>query len=81
MFLMNTLLQLNYTIPSLLKYIPYIIFQKNSQKFIILNSKIEDIVYFELPYNQGNRSLIKIKKEKDNIKYPRKNSDIKKSRL
>lgn len=47
----------------------------------ILNSKIEDIVYFELPYNQGNRSLIKIKKEKDNIKYPRKNSDIKKSRL
>ena len=47
----------------------------------ILNSKIEDIVYFELPYNQGNRSLIKIKKEKDNKKYPRKNSDIKKSRL
>jgi 16S rRNA (guanine527-N7)-methyltransferase len=47
----------------------------------VLNSKIEDIIYFELPDNQGNRSLIKIKKEKDNKKYPRKNSDIKKNRL
>jgi 16S rRNA (guanine527-N7)-methyltransferase len=47
----------------------------------VLNSKIEDIIYFELPDNQGNRSLIKIKKEKDNKKYPRKNSEIKKNRL
>lgn len=47
----------------------------------VLNSKIEDIIYFKLPDNQGIRSLIKIKKEKDNKKYPRKNSEIKKNRL
>lgn len=52
-----------------------------SRALSTLNCKIDNIVEFELPYDFGHRSLIKIEKIKDNKKYPRKYSDIKKNRL
>ena len=46
-----------------------------------LNSKIEKIEHFELPIEESKRNIIKIQKIKDNKKYPRKYSEIKKKRL
>ena len=46
-----------------------------------LNSKIEKIENFELPIEGSKRNIIKIQKIKDNKKYPRKYSEIKKNRL
>lgn len=46
-----------------------------------LNSKIEKIENFELPIEGSKRNIIKIQKRKDNKKYPRKYSEIKKNRL
>ncbi len=47
----------------------------------ILNSKIEEIINFQLPIENSNRNIIKIKKLKHNGKYPRKYVEIKKRRL
>ena len=48
----------------------------------LLNCSIENIIKFNLPYEESIRTLIKIKKEKTtNKKYPRKVSEIKKNRL
>lgn len=36
-----------------------------------LNSNIEEIITFKLPYEESIRNLVKIKKEKDTVLYPR----------
>ena len=47
-----------------------------------LNCHIEEIKEFNLPIENSNRTIIKIKKDdKTDIKYPRKYSEIKKKRL
>lgn len=47
-----------------------------------LGGVIKDIIVFELPYDKGTRTLIKIeKKVKTNVKFPRKFSEIKKKPL
>lgn len=46
-----------------------------------LNTKIEEKIEFNLPIENSNRTIIKFKKLKDNGKYPRKYSEIKKNRL
>ena len=46
-----------------------------------LNTKIEEKIEFNLPVENSNRTIIKFKKIKDNGKYPRKYSEIKKNRL
>lgn len=53
---------------------------KNALK--LLNCRIDNIIEFKLPFENSNRSLIKIIKEKQtNKQYPRKYSEIKKKRL
>lgn len=48
----------------------------------ILDSKIEEIKEFNLPYDAGYRTLIKIKKKKvTNLKYPREFKEIKRKPL
>lgn len=52
---------------------------KNSEHALgILNSKMVDIKKFNLPIENSCRTLLKVQKIKDNLKYPRKNSEIKK---
>ena len=47
-----------------------------------LGGVIKDIIIFNLPYDKGTRTLIKIeKKVKTNVKFPRKFSEIKKKPL
>lgn len=46
-----------------------------------LNVKIEERQEFNLPIENSTRTIIKFKKIKDNGKYPRKYSEIKKNRL
>lgn len=46
-----------------------------------LNTIIDMKEEFNLPIEDSTRTIIKFKKNKDNIKYPRKNSEIKKNRL
>ena len=46
-----------------------------------LNTKIEEKIEFNLPVENSNRTIIIFKKLKDNGKYPRKYSEIKKNRL
>ena len=46
-----------------------------------LNTKLEEKIEFNLPVENSNRTIIKFKKIKDNGKYPRKYSEIKKNRL
>lgn len=46
-----------------------------------LNVKIEEQQEFNLPIENSTRTIIKFKKIKDNGKYPRKYSEIKKNRL
>ena len=53
---------------------------KNALK--LLNSKLENVIEFKLPYEESNRNLIKITKiSATNFKYPRKYSEIKKKKL
>ena len=47
----------------------------------VLDASLEEKIEFKLPIEDSNRTLLKFKKLKDNKKYPRKNSEIKKSRL
>ena len=46
-----------------------------------LETKIVERKQFLLPFENSRRTLLKFKKIKDNKKYPRKNSEIKKNRL
>ena len=53
---------------------------KNAIK--VLNCNIENKIEFQLPIEDSNRTILKIKKStKTNKKYPRRNSEIKKNRL
>ena len=47
----------------------------------LLNAKLIRKEEFKLPVEQSTRTILLIEKEKDNLKYPRKNSEIKKHRL
>ena len=48
----------------------------------VLNGEVIDVKTFDLDYDFGSRTLIKVlKKEKTNIKYPRRFSEIKKKTL
>lgn len=48
----------------------------------VLNSKIVQVENYKLPFENSNRTLVKIiKKEKTDKKYPRRNIEIKKNRL
>ena len=46
-----------------------------------LNTKLIEKKEFLLPIENSNRTILKFQKEKDNKKYPRRNSEIKKNRL
>ena len=46
-----------------------------------LNAKLIEKKEFLLPIENSNRTILKFQKEKDNKKYPRRNSEIKKNRL
>ena len=46
-----------------------------------LETKIVEKKQFLLPFENSKRTLLKFQKIKDNKKYPRKNSEIKKNRL
>lgn len=46
-----------------------------------LNTKLIEVNSFSLPFENSKRSLIKFQKTRDNKKYPRKYSEIKKNRL
>lgn len=46
-----------------------------------LNTKLIKKIEFKLPIEESNRTIILFQKEKDNKKYPRKYSEIKKNRL
>lgn len=46
-----------------------------------LNTSINQVLEFNLPIENSKRTIIKFQKNKDNKKYPRKNSEIKKNRL
>lgn len=46
-----------------------------------LETKLVEVNSFELPFEKSKRSLVKFEKIKDNKKYPRKYSEIKKNRL
>ena len=85
---LNILLELSIPLLKINKYfIPYkgnisreIIESENALKQ--LDSKIDKIEEFELPKENSNRTIIKIKKlNKTNKKYPRKFSEIKKKPL
>ena len=48
----------------------------------VLNSKINNIVEFKLPFEDSQRTLIDVLKiNKTNLKYPRRNAEIKKKHL
>ena len=47
----------------------------------VLNVELIDKTEFKLPIEESNRTIVKFKKNKDNKKYPRKFSEIKKNRL
>lgn len=46
-----------------------------------LNTKLIDKVSFKLPIENSERTILKFEKISDNLKFPRKNNEIKKSRL
>lgn len=52
--------------------------QNSKHALEVLHSKIIDKQEFILPFENSRRTLLKIQKIKDNKKYPRKNSEIKK---
>ena len=81
---------LEYAIPLLKENKYFISFKGNISEEIneskkalqTLNSEIEQIEEFKLPVEQSNRTIIKIKKQKQtNKKFPRKYSEIKKKPL
>lgn len=81
---------LEYSIPLLKNEKNFISYKGNISREIIesanalkqLDCKIEEITEFQLPYEESNRTIIKIKKLKTtNKKFPRKYSDIKKKPL
>jgi len=85
---LNILLELSIPLLKINKY--FISYKGNISREIIesenalkqLDSKIEKIQEFELPKENSNRTIIKIKKQsKTNKKYPRKFSEIKKKPL
>ncbi len=85
---LNILLELSMPLLKINKY--FISYKGNISREIIesenalkqLDSKIEEIEEFELPKENSNRTIIKIKKQnKTNKKYPRKFSEIKKKPL
>ena len=85
---LNVLLELSIPLLKINKY--FISYKGNISREIIesqnalkqLDSKIEKIEEFELPKENSNRTIIKIKKEnKTSKKYPRKYSEIKKKPL
>ena len=47
----------------------------------LLNTKLVDKINFKLPIENSERTILKFEKINDNLKYPRKNSEIKKSKL
>ena len=47
----------------------------------LLNIKLVDKISFKLPIENSERTILKFEKLTDNLKYPRKNSEIKKNRL
>ena len=47
----------------------------------VLNVELINKLEFKLPIEESNRTIVKFKKIKDNKKYPRKFSEIKKNRL
>lgn len=55
---------------------------KESENALIkLNTSLKNKVEFNLPKENSKRTIFLFEKEKDNKKYPRKNSEIKKNRL
>ncbi|MDD3453281.1 MAG: 16S rRNA (guanine(527)-N(7))-methyltransferase RsmG [Bacilli bacterium] len=46
-----------------------------------LNTKLITKKEFKLPMEESNRTILKFQKEKDNVKFPRKNSEILKNKL
>ncbi len=85
---LNILLELSIPLLKINKY--FISYKGNISREIIesenalkqLDSKIDKIEEFELPKENSNRTIIKIKKQnKTNKKYPRKFSEIKKKPL
>ena len=85
---LNILLELSIPLLKINKY--FISYKGNISREIIesenalkqLDSKIDKIEEFELPKENSNRTIIKIKKiNKTNKKYPRKFSEIKKKTL
>lgn len=55
--------------------------QEINNALLKLNTSLIDKKEFNLPIENSKRTVIKFKKNKDNIKYPRKYSEIKKNRL
>ena len=47
----------------------------------VLNVELTSKIEFDLPIENSHRTIVKFKKNKDNKKYPRKFSEIKKNRL
>lgn len=55
--------------------------EASNHGIMILGSKIENVISFELPLNMGERNLLLIKKHKDAKGYPRPYAQIKKKPL
>lgn len=55
--------------------------QEIDNALLKLNTSLLDKKEFNLPFENSKRTVIKFKKNKDNLKYPRKYSEIKKNRL
>lgn len=55
--------------------------QEIDNALLKLNASLIDKKEFTLPVENSKRTVIKFKKNKDNLKYPRKYSEIKKNRL
>lgn len=55
--------------------------QEIDNALLKLNTSLTDKKEFNLPFENSKRTIIKFKKNKDNLKYPRKYSEIKKNRL
>ena len=55
--------------------------QEIDNALLKLNTSLLDKKEFNLPIENSKRTIIKFKKNKDNLKYPRKYSEIKKNRL
>lgn len=54
---------------------------ESSNAINVLNVELDEKLEFKLPIEESNRTILKFRKLKDNLKYPRKYSEIKKNRL